>query len=93
MLYMKILIINKFLYPRGGDCICALNQGALLRLNGHEVKYFAMEYPHNLYFEESFFFPKEVSFSGSNISSKLKALTRVLNGSGVERQLVKLLNE
>ena len=28
---MKVLIVNKFYYPRGGDCICAMMLEEMLR--------------------------------------------------------------
>lgn len=45
---MKILLINKFYYRRGGDCIYTLNLEQLLMKHGHEVAVFAMDYPDNL---------------------------------------------
>ena len=33
----RILLVNKFYYPRGGDCICMINLEALLRRLGYEV--------------------------------------------------------
>jgi glycosyltransferase involved in cell wall biosynthesis len=44
---MKILLINKFLYPKGGDAICALVTGELLRSKGHEVVFWGMQHPTN----------------------------------------------
>ena len=32
---MRILVINKFLYNRGGDAVVALNTGDLLESRGH----------------------------------------------------------
>ena len=89
---MKILIINKFLYPRGGDCICALNLGELLKANGHDVCYFAMDYSENISFNESSNFPEEVSFSSPGINGKLKAVSRILNGGGVVDKYSKVLD-
>ena len=31
----RILLVNKFYYPRGGDCICMINLEALLRRLGY----------------------------------------------------------
>lgn len=45
---MKILLVNKFLYPRGGSETYVLNLGKLLRAQGHEVEYFGMEDPRNV---------------------------------------------
>lgn len=53
---MKILLINKFLYPKGGDAICTLNTGQLLRSKGHEVIFWGMDHPKNAIYpyKESF---------------------------------------
>lgn len=39
---MKILMVNKFLYPRGGSESYMLYLGEQLKKNGHEVEYFGM---------------------------------------------------
>ncbi|MDR2407040.1 MAG: glycosyl transferase family 1, partial [Bacteroidales bacterium] len=39
---MKILLANKFYYPRGGDCVYVLSLEQLLKQHGHEVAIFAM---------------------------------------------------
>lgn len=44
---MKILLINKFLYPKGGDAISTITTGRLLKDRGHEVFYWGMEHPAN----------------------------------------------
>jgi len=40
---MRILMVNKFLYPRGGAELYMLQLGRHLRGLGHEVEYFGME--------------------------------------------------
>ena len=40
---MKILMINKFLYPKGGAETYALKLGGHLEQQGHEVQYFGMD--------------------------------------------------
>jgi len=44
---MKILLINKFLYPKGGDAISTLETGRLLSEKGHEVVFWGMAHPKN----------------------------------------------
>ena len=44
---MKILLVNKYLYPKGGAEKYVLNLGACLSELGHEVQYFGMEDPRN----------------------------------------------
>lgn len=40
---MKILLVNKFLYPKGGAETYVLKLGEILRSRGHEVQYFGLE--------------------------------------------------
>ncbi|HIS52945.1 MAG TPA: glycosyltransferase family 4 protein [Candidatus Onthomonas avicola] len=40
---MRILLVNKFLYPKGGSETYMLKLGAYLESVGHEVQYFGME--------------------------------------------------
>lgn len=42
---MKILMINKFLHPKGGSETYVFQLGACLESRGHQVQYFGMEHP------------------------------------------------
>ena len=44
---MKILLVNKFLYPRGGAETYFLRIGEYLEKQGHEIQYFGMQDPKN----------------------------------------------
>jgi len=63
---MKILLANKFYYPRGGDCIYTIELEKLLKENGHEVAVFSMQHPSNLTSEHSDYFPSHVDFNRRN---------------------------
>ena len=41
---MKILMVNKFLYPNGGSETYMFKLGAYLKSLGHEVEYFGMDH-------------------------------------------------
>ena len=41
---MRVLIVNKFLYPNGGSETYIFRIGKQLAENGHEVQYFGMEH-------------------------------------------------
>ena len=41
---MKVLIVNKFLYPNGGSETYIFKIGKQLAEKGHEVQYFGMEH-------------------------------------------------
>jgi len=45
---MKILLINKYHYVKGGSDRVYFNTGSLLQSNGHDVAYFSTEHPDNL---------------------------------------------
>ena len=45
---MKILLVNKYLYPKGGAETYVLNLGSYLTGLGHEVQYFGMADPRNV---------------------------------------------
>ena len=44
---MKVLLINKFLYPRGGSETCLFDTARILEAAGHEVAFFGMAHPEN----------------------------------------------
>lgn len=89
---MRVLLANKFYYPRGGDCVAMLNTERALRLRGHEVAVFAMQHPLNQESPWSKYWPSEVSFDGP-LSNKLKAASRILGGNGVAEAFTRLLND
>ena len=89
---MKILIVNKFYYNRGGDCTCTINLEHMLHANGYETAVYAMDYPENIQTPFSKYFAKEVSFSGG-IKNKLAAAARIFGGAGVKASFAKILNE
>lgn len=87
---MKILICNKFMYPRGGDCNVALATSRLLESHGHEVRRFAMSYPDNLPLPESDTYASEVNFAGS-IGSKLRAAARLMGMGDIRESFRKVM--
>jgi len=88
---MKVLLINKFYYPRGGDCTYTLNLEKLLLAAGHEVAVFASKYSENYNSVWSDYFPEAIDFSGG-VVSKLKAASRAVLGTGVKDRFVDLLD-
>lgn len=89
---MKVLIANKFYYPRGGDCVVAMSTRRLLAEAGHEVRVFAMDYPDNVEMPESAGFASRVDFSDS-LPGKLRAVGRIFGHAGVRRAFGRVLDE
>jgi glycosyltransferase involved in cell wall biosynthesis len=90
---MKILIANKFFYPRGGDCVYSIGLQKLLEDNGHEVAVFAMTYPENIPSKWTKYYPSEVAFSIKKPLQFLKALIRPIYSFEVATKFNKLLDD
>ena len=89
---MKVLLVNKFYYPRGGDCVVVLNTEALLRENGVETAVFAMQYPDNVpaHYQDSF--ADRVEFGGG-LGNQLRALKRTLGMGDVRSRFEAVLDD
>lgn len=90
---MKILLSNKFFYPRGGDCIHTIQLKQLLEGKGHEVAVFSMQFPENIENEYSTYWPSEVSFGSKAPQKLLSALRRPFGVNEVKDKWNKLLND
>ena len=88
----RVLIVNKFYYARGGDCVCTLNLEKLLKAQGWEVAVYAMKYPENLSSEWSSYFAEEISFSGG-VGEKVRAAKRLLGYGDIKASFKKILED
>ena len=88
----RILIANKFYYPRGGDCIVAMNLERLLKEQGHDVAVFAMQYPENIDSGWNCYYPSQVEFDGT-FGNKLKAVQRLMGWGDIKTAFNKILND
>lgn len=86
---MRVLLVNKFHWNKGGSEKYYFELGRLLKKYGHEVAYFSMEDEKNIKTgDKEYFVPK---FDLNN-SSKLKALDIILNKENA-RLMKKALDE
>ena len=86
---MRILLVNKFHWNKGGSEKYYFELGELLKKHGHEVAYFSMEDEKNIKTgDKEYFVPK---FDLNN-SSKLKALDVIYNKEN-EKIMEKALDE
>jgi glycosyltransferase involved in cell wall biosynthesis len=90
---MKILLSNKFHYPRGGDCIYNIELEKLLKQQGHEVAVFCMQHPENLASVYSKYFPSEAIFSLSNKKGIVESLLRPFGTQEVNKKFNALLDD
>jgi len=82
---MRVLLVNKFYYRRGGDCIYMMELERLLKSRGHDVAVFAMQYSQNEPSEWNKYWP-------SNMSA-IKAFSRPFGDSEVRRKFTALLDD
>lgn len=89
---MKVLLVNKFYYPRGGDCMVVLNTEQLLRSHSHEVAVFAMQYPRNNSNSWGEKWASEVQFAGL-LSTRINALKRTMGWGDIVASYRRVLHE
>ena len=89
---MKILLINKFLYPKGGDAVVTLNTGELLRAHGHEVVFWGMKSEKDPACPHRDLFVDEVDLnSGGGIKQQLKITGNMLYSLEARTKVEKLI--
>jgi glycosyltransferase involved in cell wall biosynthesis len=91
---MKILLVNKFFYLKGGAETSLFDTAQLLRAKGHRVLFFSMSHPQNFDSPFSRYFVSQVVFEGpATIRQKIKASLRILYSFEARRKLENLLKE
>lgn len=68
---MKILMVNKFLYPNGGSESYIFKLGDFYKQNGHEVEYFGMEHEGRIVSNSANVYTRNMDFHGSKLSKLL----------------------
>lgn len=92
---MRVLLINKFHYPRDGATRAYFDTARILAENGHSVAFFAMSHPNNLPTPWSKYFVREVDYLDSRLSllSKLRVATSIIWNFEAAQKLEQLLVE
>lgn len=89
---MKILLVNKFLYPKGGAETYVLKLGEILRSRGHDVQYFGLENPKNTVGNRIDAYVADLDFS-AGIGKNLHAPFRIIYNAPARRQLRAVLED
>ncbi len=88
---MKVLLVNKFLYPKGGAETYVFKLGEALAANGHEVEYFGLENKDNIVGNSADSYVSHMDF-GEGIKKNLRAPFRIIYSSQTRRKLQKVLD-
>lgn len=90
---MKILMINKFLYPNGGSETYIFKLGEHLQRMGHEVQYFGMEHKGRCVGNRVNAYTSDMDFHGGSKLSKLTYPIKTIYSKEARVQLRKVLDD
>ena len=89
---MKVLMINKFLYPKGGAETYTLALGKMLQIHGHDVQYFGLNNKKNTVGNQIGVYVKDIDFS-KGIRKNLSAPFRIIYSSEARRKIRMVLDD
>ena len=89
---MKILLVNKFLYPKGGAETYIFKLGRILRQHGHEVQYFGLENEKNIEGNSARAYVSHMDF-GEGIRKNLHAPLRIIYSSEARKKIRRVLED
>lgn len=90
---MKILIINKFLYPNGGSETYIFKLGAALKQQGHEVQYFGMEHKGRCVENAVQMYTTDMDFHGGSKLAKLTYPIKTIYSFEARKKLRRVLED
>jgi glycosyltransferase involved in cell wall biosynthesis len=91
---MKILLVNKFFYHRGGSERVMFDTARLLEEHGHTVRFFSMAHPENLRHADSVHFVPFVDLRAqAGPAERLRTAGRILYYRAAAKRIGRLLDE
>lgn len=90
---MKVLMINKFLYPNGGSETYIFKLGEYLEQMGHEVQYFGMEHKGRCVGNRVDEYTSDMDFHGGSKTSKLTYPLKTIYSKEARVKIRKVLDD
>ena len=90
---MKILMINKFLYPNGGSETYIFKLGDYLKKCGHEVQYFGMEHKGRIVGNRVNAYTSDMDFHGGSKLAKLTYPLKTIYSKEARTKIRKVLED
>lgn len=90
---MKILLVNKYLHPKGGAETYVFSLGEGLKNQGHEVEYFGMDHEKRCVGNSCNSYLPYIDFQKCNFLEKIKYLFNVIYSFEARRKLRKVLDD
>lgn len=89
---MKILMVNKFLYAKGGSETYILKLGKVLRSHGHDVQYFGLENEKNAEGNAVGAYVSHIDF-GEGLKKNLTAPLRIIYSTEARKKIRMVLDD
>ncbi len=91
---MRVLLINKFLYPKGGDAISTINTGNLLLSKGHKVAFWGMDHPSNPDYPYKKYFVSYIDYNKPiGLRQKMKSVADILYSFEARNKVEKIVRD
>ena len=90
---MRILMVNKFLYPNGGSETYMFQLGKYLEENGHSVQYFGMEHPDRCVGNQAGAYTSTMDFHTSKGLSKISYAFKTIYSAESRKKLRLVLDD
>ena len=90
---MKILMVNKFLYPNGGSETYIFKLGAYLESQGHEVQYFGMEHEGRIVGNRVDAYTSNMDFHGGSKLAKLLYPIKTIYSAEARKKIRMVLDD
>ncbi len=90
---MKVLFINKFLYPNGGSETYIFKLGEFLQSQGHEVQFFGMEHEGRIVGNHANSYTSDMDFHGGSKLVKLTYPIKTIYSSEARKKIRLVLDD
>jgi glycosyltransferase involved in cell wall biosynthesis len=88
---MRVLLVNKFFFRKGGAESVFFATADLLRSKGHETRFFSMTHESNYPCEDGRYFVSPVGYDSGNIGDKARSAGRLLYSFEAKKRIEQLL--
>lgn len=90
---MKVLMVNKFLYPNGGSETYIFKLGEYLQSQGHEVQYFGMEHEGRIVGNRMEAYTSDMDFHGGSKLAKFSYPVKTIYSSEARKKIRLVLDD